>query len=509
MGMEQRSSKTLQALWLVTGNLCSLLFGLGSMAVLGRYLTTEQYGTYRQVLYVYQTLLILFSLGMPRAYSYFLVRMPVEEGRSFVAKMRRMFLGLGAGFAVLLYAGAGGVAQVLENPALAPALRIFAPTPLLLMPVLGIESLLVALDRARLNALYVLFNRLTTAVGVLLPVVARDMGVEGAVGGFVAAGLVNFAVGSWVERLPFRRAARRPTRVSVREILAFSFPLFTAGLWGFVILSVSPFFVGRYLGAEAFAQYANGYVELPVAAWIVGATSTVLLPLFSRMRHEGVGSREIVDVWSRAILKSAKIIYPLSIFCCVYALPIVERVYGPEYRQAALLLQIITPVNLLRVVPYSPVLFALGRGRDFSRAHFITALALIAGEACCVRWFPLTAAIAVVQTLRTAGCLVALMVALHRAVAVGWRQLLPAAALSKLLLLSAVASGASRLAVGSVGSWNGLAGAFLLAAALYAVLCALCGVGYTNLLQPLLGSEGALSRCGGVVGRAVSRVMNK
>ena len=120
MGMEQRSSKTLQALWLVTGNLCSLLFGLGSMAVLGRYLTTEQYGTYRQVLYVYQTLLILFSLGMPRAYSYFLVRMPVEEGRSFVAKMRRMFLGLGAGFAVLLYAGAGGVAQVLENPALAP-----------------------------------------------------------------------------------------------------------------------------------------------------------------------------------------------------------------------------------------------------------------------------------------------------------------------------------------------------------------------------------------------------
>ena len=291
--------------------------------------------------------------------------------------------------------------------------------------------------------------------------------------------------------------------------LAFSFPLFTAGLWGFVILSVSPFFVGRYLGAEAFAQYANGYVELPVAAWIVGATSTVLLPLFSRMRHEGVGSREIVDVWSRAILKSAKIIYPLSIFCCVYALPIVERVYGPEYRQAALLLQIITPVNLLRVVPYSPVLFALGRGRDFSRAHFITALALIAGEACCVRWFPLTAAIAVVQTLCTAGCLVALMVALHRAVAVGWRQLLPAAALSKLLLLSAVASGASRLAVGSVGSWNGLAGAFLLAAALYAVLCALCGVGYTNLLQPLLGSEGALSRCGGVVGRAVSRVMNK
>lgn len=507
--MEQRSSKTLQALWLVAGNLCSLLFGLGSMAVLGRYLTPEQYGTYRQVLYVYQTLLILFSLGMPRAYSYFLVRMPVEEGAAFVARMRRMFFLLGGAMSLLLGVGAGALAQALGNPALAPALRIFAPTPLLLMPVLGIESLLVALDRARLNALYVLFNRLTTALGVLLPVVVWEMGVEGAVGGFVAAGLLNLGAGTLVERLPFRRAARRPTRVSVREILAFSFPLFTAGVWGFVIVSVSPFFIGRYLGAAQFALYANGYIELPVAAWIVGAASTVLLPLFSRMRHEGVGSREIVDVWSRAILKSAKIIYPLSLFCCFFALPIVELVYGAEYRDAALFLQIITPVNLLRVVPYAPVLFALGRGRDFSRAHCATALVLVAGEALCVRWFPTTTAIAVVQTLCTVGCLAALMAALRRAVGVGWRQLLPAAALSKLLLLSAVASGASRLAVGSVASWGGLAGAFLLAAALYAVLCALCGVGYADLLQPLLGSEGALSRCGGVVGRVVSRVMNK
>ena len=157
--MEKRSGKTFQVLWLVAGNLCSLLFGLGSMAVLGRFFTPEQYGTYRQVLYVYQTLLLLFSLGMPRAYSYFLVRMSVEEGAAFVAKMRRLFFGLGGAMAVLLYGGADAVAQAMGNTELAPALRIFAPTPLLLMPVLGIESLLVALDRTRLNVLYVLVNR--------------------------------------------------------------------------------------------------------------------------------------------------------------------------------------------------------------------------------------------------------------------------------------------------------------------------------------------------------------
>ena len=90
--MGHTSGKTVQALWLIAGNVCSLLAGLGTMAVLSRCLDAGEYGTYRQVLYVYQTLLIVFSLGMPRAYSYFLVRMPAEEGRSCGGRMRRMLL---------------------------------------------------------------------------------------------------------------------------------------------------------------------------------------------------------------------------------------------------------------------------------------------------------------------------------------------------------------------------------------------------------------------------------
>lgn len=484
--MGGRSGKTIQALWLIGGNVCSLLFGLGTMALLSRFLTPQEYGTYRQVFYVYQTLLLLFSLGMPRAYSYFLVRMPAEEGRSFVSGMRRMFLALGAVFAASLYVGAGFIARALDNPELEPALRIFAPTPLLLMPVLGIESLLVALDRARLNAVYVFINRSLTAGGVLLPVVAGGYGVQGAVGGSVAAALLCLCIGSFIERLPFRGLERRPSRFPVREILAFSLPVFLAGVWGFVILSVSPFIVGRYLGASAFALYANGYVELPLAAWIVGASSVVLLPVFSRMRHEGGDRREIVGVWTSVILKSAKVIYPLAVFCCVFATPIMEWVYGAEYRAAGILLQLVTPVVLLRVVPFSPVLLALGKGRTYSNIHLVTTLVLIVAEGCCVRWFPSLAAIAAVQSFCTVGCLVAAFRAVGASVRIGWRQLLPLRSLATLLLLSLIASGASRALVGEVSGGGGLVIAFLLASVFYGGACVACGVSYRELAQPLL-----------------------
>ena len=46
-------SRTLQALWLALANLLSLSVTLVMQAVLCRYMTTSEYGTYSQVLYVY------------------------------------------------------------------------------------------------------------------------------------------------------------------------------------------------------------------------------------------------------------------------------------------------------------------------------------------------------------------------------------------------------------------------------------------------------------------------
>ena len=67
-------SRTLQALWLALANLLSLSVTLVMQAVLCRCMTTSEYGTYSQVLYVYNTRLAVFSLGLPKAYSYYLAR---------------------------------------------------------------------------------------------------------------------------------------------------------------------------------------------------------------------------------------------------------------------------------------------------------------------------------------------------------------------------------------------------------------------------------------------------
>lgn len=60
-----------QAVWVAMGNLFSFGFSIVSSMILSRYFDKVDYGTYKQVMYVYSTLLAVFSLGLPSAYSYF------------------------------------------------------------------------------------------------------------------------------------------------------------------------------------------------------------------------------------------------------------------------------------------------------------------------------------------------------------------------------------------------------------------------------------------------------
>ncbi|HQB37453.1 MAG TPA: hypothetical protein PLI41_07915, partial [Bacteroidales bacterium] len=74
------SSNTNQAIWVGLGKLSSILLGIISAAILARYFDKKEYGTYKQVLYIYNTLLVLFSAGLQGSFSYFLPKQTMEQG---------------------------------------------------------------------------------------------------------------------------------------------------------------------------------------------------------------------------------------------------------------------------------------------------------------------------------------------------------------------------------------------------------------------------------------------
>lgn len=304
--MLNNKSRTGQAFWLGIGSLVSFSFGIVSAAILSRLLSNEEYGTYHQVLYVYNTLLIVFTLGLPRAYSFFLARLPIEQGKKSIDKIYYIFLLLGSIFSALLFFGADIIGSVLKNAALPSCIRCFALTPIFLLPVLGIESIMATYKKTLYATVYVILSRLFNLLCVVLPVIVFKGGANVAVMGFTVSSAICCVIGLYIERKPFIEIVSQKSTLSIVSVFKYSFPLLIASIWAIVINSAPQFFISRWYGTEAFAEFANGFIDLPFAGMIIGAVATILLPEISRLSKDGTNNENILVVWHSSFVKSAK-----------------------------------------------------------------------------------------------------------------------------------------------------------------------------------------------------------
>lgn len=436
--MTKSKNNTQQALWVGIGSLVSFCFSIVSAAIVSRYLTKDEYGTYRQVLYVYNTLLVVFTLGLPRAYSYFLPRIGIEEGRSLINKLNLIFIGLGLIFSAALFFAAPLIADVLKNQNLVLALRIFSPTPLFMLPTMGLDGILATYRKTEWNAVYTILTRFLSLGFIVAPVVFYEPTTESAVAGFTAASLFICIVAFFFMRLPFRGVASRPTTVTIKEILGFSIPLMFAGFWGIVEKSADQFFISRWFGEAVFADFANGSIELPFVGMVLSAGAVVLLPLFSKMTSGQVSTAEIIGLWRRSAIKAAYILYPLVVFAWFFAEIIMTFLYGDEYWQSGIYFKIKLTVNIFTIAQYYPILLALGKTKTYSTVLFWSAAIVWTFEYLSILIFANPYLISIVATLVTVGKIGYFLNLISKSINCTVKELLPFKDLGCILAVSIV-----------------------------------------------------------------------
>ena len=429
-------------MWLGIGNLISFSFSIISAAILSRFLDKGEYGTYKQVLYVYNTLLVVFTVGLPRAYAYFLARSGIEEGKSIVRKINVILFVVGILFSVFLFAGAPLIADVLKNQDLEKNLRIFSVTPLFLLPTMGVESVMATYRKSYIATVYTILSRLFVLSCVVVPVITWEATASNAVIGFVCSSALCCVLGLSLERIPFLKTESIKSSLRIGEIFKFSFPLLLASIWGIIINSSNQFFISRYWGNEEFAEFSNGFIELPFVGMIFSATSAVLLPVFSRQAYENVAKENLISTWVSVVKKSAMIVFPLAVFCFVFAEPIITFLYGELYSgtNAIKYFQIVSFVNFIKIIPYAPLMLALGKVKSYQRSHMITAILIVLLDTVCVLLFPNTYAIALISVLCTYFYSIMQVNIICKTIKVKPMQMFPMKLLLKILLSSVLSA---------------------------------------------------------------------
>lgn len=487
----RNNSNTMQALWVGIGNLASFAFTLISSAILSRYLDKADYGTYKQVMYVYNTLLMVFTLGLPKAYSYFLPKNDIKYGNSIVSKINSMFFVLGLSFSLILFFGADIIGIILNNNELPKAIRYFAIAPAFILPAMGIEGIMSVYRRTIINTLYIVATRLLMLLFVTLPVIVYKAEANVAVIGFSMSSILSFIVALYVKKIPFRGIQGEKTSLSYKEILRFSVPLAVASFGGIAIKAADQFFISRYFGSEIFADFANGAIELPFVGMVLGATATVLLPVFTKQisSDDKDGRNQIAALWSRATEKSAMILYPLVTFCLVFATEIMVFLYGSQYEQSGVYFTIMLLVNFFTVAPYYPVIIAYGKTDYYARVHLIFAVLIWIVDYAIVGLFNDPRSIAISSITFTILKIIVMASFVSKQTGTAIKDMFPFKSGCIIIVVTILASIITKLSLNSFGNlplvWY-LVFSFMIYGCLTLLGCQLAGVDYNSVIYQII-----------------------
>lgn len=370
------TSNTKQALWLALSSFSSLALAFVSSAILSRYFDKTEYGTYKQILYVYSTLTTIFTVGLPSVFSYFIPRYSHEEGKYFVNKINLIFVILGLIFSIVLYFSSDFIAHILNNAELAIGLKIFSVFPLFTLPALGVEGLYTALKKTKYIAIYNTISKLLMLVCIVIPVIYFKGNYKTAIIGWGVASFFIFVFAMYMKSKPFFGIAKQRIAQFYSTVFNYSVPLMAASLVGFFIASSNQFFISRYYGAENFAEFSNGFISIPFIGMIGGSIKSVLLPVFSKAQKEN-DMVSALKSYESAVVKSILLIYPLILFCIFFATDIVTFIYGDSYKSSSPYFRVSLIRDIFEILPFLAVLLATGHSKIYFNAHLISALILL------------------------------------------------------------------------------------------------------------------------------------
>ena len=392
-----------QAFWLGFGQLCTFALSFVSAAILSRYFDKTEYGTYKQILYVYTTLSSLFTIGLPSVFAYFIPRLNTGQQKTLISAINRLFLLLGAVFSVTLFVLSGPIASLLKNPELATGLKIFSPFPLFTLPAMGVEGIYTALRKTKTIALYNVVSKLLMLICIVLPVILFHTGYKEAIIGWGVASFATFIFGMILKNRPYVEVKKEVVDNMYKMVFNYSVPLMGAFIAGFFISSADQFFVSRYYGTIAFAEFSNGCLSIPFAAMIATSVKNVLLPIFSKADSEGNLS-EMTGLYNNAVQKSTTLVFPIIMFCIFFSRAIMVFVYGEGYAVSGSYFICFLLRDFVSCLPYFSVLMALGKSKIYMDMHIVGAIAIWAVDFALVYLHLPPQSIVVVSSLFHIAC---------------------------------------------------------------------------------------------------------
>ena len=299
--------------------------------VLARVFTVAQFGTYKQVFIVSDTLYLIAQIGLASSLFYFLPKSP-EKAARYVANAMIAIGVTGALCATVLATRGDFVAWLFSNPELR---RLAAPAAIyffFLMLALPLEVVMICRQRYRAASVSYALSDIIRAAALILPTL-----LTGELR-WLMVGAITFAGARFGASLLYLRGvyggALRPEGSLFREQLRYSLPFGLSVLLGTLQGNLHHMVVSHSFDAATFAIFAVGCLQVPLIDFIAVPMADVMMVKMTEARRDG-HLAHAKAIWHQAMSDLALLFVPLVGLLIVVADSLIVLLYTDSYAASA------------------------------------------------------------------------------------------------------------------------------------------------------------------------------
>ncbi|MBR6515112.1 MAG: polysaccharide biosynthesis protein [Clostridia bacterium] len=323
--------------------------------MLSRVRSTDEYGTYSQILMVVNLVTSILMLGLPKSLNFFLARADSkEEKQRFLSLYYTLNTVLSLVVGLVLVLSVGVLEEIFDNTLIKRFLYFLAIYPWTKIVCSSVENLLIVYKKAKL---LVAFRILNSGALLLTVFAAKDfeqymlfyvlVEVAFSVAVYVLAAVVSGGIRPYM------------SLTMLKAVFAFSIPLGLASVVGTLNVELDKLLISTLMDTHSFAIYSNAARELPVTM-IASTFTAVLLPQMVKMLkkedHEAA-----IKLWSNATTLSMVLIAVIGVGCFVYSRDVMMILYGDQYVGGDWVFKLYSLHLLLRCTYYGMVLNSIGK----------------------------------------------------------------------------------------------------------------------------------------------------
>jgi len=315
------------------GKIINRLSALFAIIYLSYHLPKSDYGSYRQVWLLFNTLVPVLSLGIPISVNYFFPLLKEEEKKSFIFQTYFSLSILGFVFTLLFYYGASVFGILFNNNEIVELIKYFSIIPFLALPTLFYQNLFVCIDNPLLATKVSLLCSLFYFLSIIIPLEYGYSIIE-MIYCLTIFYLVQFLFISTLYYNIFKRHKLSFNSILLIKQFKYAIPVGFASAIGIVTINIDNLFISSYFSPSKLAEYVNGAMELPFIGIITGSVMAVLMPEFVS-RYNKNKLNDVLKLWHSSITKVAIIFFPLMCFLFIFSEEFMIVFFSEKYIQSA------------------------------------------------------------------------------------------------------------------------------------------------------------------------------